>query len=84
MKIEQKLKDLGLALPNNPTNPASKILSYRRAGDGVDLWMVGETYIHTNSIVCECPETVCACFKIRVSTPSNREVVAADTRTRRT
>ena len=37
MKIEQKIKDLGLEMPNNPPNPASKILMYRRAGNVVYL-----------------------------------------------
>ena len=37
MKIEQKLKDMGLELPNNPVNPASLILSYRRTGNIVYL-----------------------------------------------
>ena len=37
MKIEQKLQELGLELPNNPANPASKILPYRRAGNIVYL-----------------------------------------------
>ncbi len=37
MKIEQKIKDLGLEMPNNPPNPASKILMYRRTGNVVYL-----------------------------------------------
>ena len=37
MKIEQKLQDLGLEMPNNPINPASLILSYRRTGNIVYL-----------------------------------------------
>lgn len=37
MKIEQKLQELGIELPNTPPNPASKILSYRRAGNMVYL-----------------------------------------------
>jgi enamine deaminase RidA (YjgF/YER057c/UK114 family) len=37
MSAEQKLKDLGIELPNTPPNPASKILSYRRAGNIVYL-----------------------------------------------
>ena len=37
MKIEQKINDLGLEMPNNPPNPASKILMYRRAGNVVYL-----------------------------------------------
>ena len=37
MKVEQKLKELGLELPNNPVNPASKILPYRRTGNVVYL-----------------------------------------------
>ena len=37
MKIEQKIEDLGLEMPNNPANPASKILMYRRAGNIVYL-----------------------------------------------
>lgn len=37
MKIEQKLADMGITLPNTPTNPASTILSYRRSGNTVYL-----------------------------------------------
>jgi enamine deaminase RidA (YjgF/YER057c/UK114 family) len=37
MKIEQKLREMGIELPNTPPNPASKILSYRRAGNMVYL-----------------------------------------------
>jgi enamine deaminase RidA (YjgF/YER057c/UK114 family) len=37
MKIEQKLAEMGIELPNTPPNPASKILSYRRAGNIVYL-----------------------------------------------
>lgn len=37
MRVEQKLKELGLELPNNPANPASLILSYRRTGNIVYL-----------------------------------------------
>lgn len=37
MKIEQKIKEMGLEMPNNPPNPASKILMYRRAGNVVYL-----------------------------------------------
>ena len=37
MKIEQKLAEMGIELPNTPANPASKILSYRRAGNIVYL-----------------------------------------------
>ncbi len=37
MKIEQKIEELGLEMPNNPPNPASKILMYRRAGNIVYL-----------------------------------------------
>jgi enamine deaminase RidA (YjgF/YER057c/UK114 family) len=37
MNVEAKLKAMGLEMPNNPANPASKILSYRRAGNIVYL-----------------------------------------------
>jgi enamine deaminase RidA (YjgF/YER057c/UK114 family) len=37
VKIEQKIKEMGLEMPNNPPNPASKILMYRRAGNVVYL-----------------------------------------------
>ena len=37
MHIEQKLAAMGIELPNTPSNPASKILSYRRAGNVVYL-----------------------------------------------
>jgi len=37
VKIEQKIKDVGLGMPNNQANPASKILMYRRAGNIVYL-----------------------------------------------
>jgi enamine deaminase RidA (YjgF/YER057c/UK114 family) len=37
MKIEQKLREMGIELPNTPPNPASKILSYRRSGNMVYL-----------------------------------------------
>jgi enamine deaminase RidA (YjgF/YER057c/UK114 family) len=37
VKIEQKIADLGLEMPNNPPNPASKIEQYRRAGNIVYL-----------------------------------------------
>jgi len=37
MRVEQKLKELGLELPNAQPNPASKILSYRRVGNVVYL-----------------------------------------------
>lgn len=37
MKIEQKIAALGLEMPNNPPNPAAKILMYRRSGNIVYL-----------------------------------------------
>ena len=37
MKVEQKLAEMGLELPNTPANPASLILSYRRTGNIVYL-----------------------------------------------
>ena len=37
MKIEQKLVEMGITLPDTPANPASLILSYRRTGNIVSL-----------------------------------------------
>jgi enamine deaminase RidA (YjgF/YER057c/UK114 family) len=51
VKIEQKIKDLGLAMPNNPANPASKILMYRRAGNVVYLSGHGPSRGGTNQYI---------------------------------
>ncbi len=51
MKIEQKIKDLGLEMPNNPPNPASKILMYRRVGNVVYLSGHGPSRGGTNQYI---------------------------------
>jgi len=51
VKIEQKIKDLGLDMPNNPPNPASKILMYRRAGNVVYLSGHGPSRGGTNQYI---------------------------------